>query len=191
VEKSILKFSLKGETMHRFIRISLVVLLVTMIFGPILAQNADKCAAEKKAVVAAMANYKTAEKALMTAIDAMADAYGEVSNATNNAKTKNDEYVAAAKKSSAALATLYDCHGSAANHDCKAERDAVWKAQKEFEAAEKASSDAEMALGAAQIVLDNAKVNFKAKSAAESEAKEALEEARDALAKCLNPRRAQ
>ena len=175
--------------MRRIIWVVLAFLFMTMAGGPILAQNADKCAAEKKAVEAAMANYKTTEKALMTAIDAMADAYGEVSKATNEAKTKNDEYVAAAKKSSAAWTTYYDCHESAANHDCKAERDATRKATAEFEAAEKASSDAEMALVAAQIVLDNAKANFKAKSAAEAKAKEALDEARDALAKCLSRRR--
>lgn len=177
--------------MRRFIRILLAVLFVTMIEGAILAQNVDRCASEKKAVEAATENYKTAEKAWMTAIDAMADAYGEVSKATNDAKTKNDEYVTAAKKSAAAWTVYYDCHGSAANHDCKAERDAVWKAQKEFEAAEKASSDAEMRLAAAKIVLDDAKANFKAAAATEAAAKEALEEARDALAKCLNPRRAQ
>ena len=176
--------------MRRFIRISLAVLLVTMISGPILAQNADKCAAEKKAVEAATANYKAAEEALMAAIDAMADAYGEVSSATNDAKTKNDEYVAAYKKSVAAWDAYYGCHESAANHDCKAERDATRKATAEFEAAEKGLSDAEMSLGAAKLVLEDAKAKYRAAAAAEKAAKEALDEARAALAKCLSRPRA-
>jgi exonuclease VII small subunit len=174
--------------MRRIIRVVLAFLFMTMAGGPILAQNADKCAAEKNAVESAMANYKTTEKALMTAIDAMADAYGEVSTATNDAKTKNDEYVAAYKRSVAAWDAYYGCHESAANHDCKAERDAVWKAQKEFEAAEKASSDAEMALGAAKMVLEDAKAKYRAAAAAEKAAQEDLDEARAALAKCLSRR---
>jgi hypothetical protein len=176
--------------MPRLIWIVLAVLFVTITGGPVLAENADKCAAEKKAVEAAMANYKTAEEAWMAAIDAMADAYGEVSKATNEAKTKNDEYVAAYKKSVAAWDAYYGCEWTAANHDCKAELDATRKATSEFEAAEKALSDAEMSLGAAKMVLEDAKTRYRAAAAAEKAAKEALDEARAALAKCLNRPRA-
>jgi hypothetical protein len=170
--------------MRRIVLMTLVVIFATMAAGLVQAQKADKCAAEKKAVDAALANYKTAEKTYMAAIDAMADAYGEVSEAQASAKTKHDAYIAAAKKSSAAWDVYYNCQGTAANNDCKAERDATRKATAEFEAAEKASRDADLALGAAQMVLDEAKARFRAAAAAEKAAKEALDAARLALAKC-------
>jgi hypothetical protein len=157
-----------------------------MIGGPLPAKNANNCAAQKWALERALANYMDAEKACNAAIDAMADAYGELSTAANDAKTKNDELRIAYKKSVAAWDAYYGCEWTAANNNCKAELDATRKLTAEYDAAVTASRIADQALVAAQMVLDNAKSNYRAKAMAEAEAKEALDKARADLAKCLN-----
>ena len=172
--------------MRRFIPISLAVLLVTMIGGPVLAKDANNCAAQKWAVERALAIYMDAEKAYNTAIDAMADAYGELSTATNNAKTKNDEFRSAYKKSVEAWDAYYGCEWTAANNNCKAELDATRKLTAEYDAALTASRNADGQLAAAKLILDMAKDDFKKAAAAEAEAKEALDKARADLAKCLS-----
>lgn len=94
----------------------------------------------------------------------------------------------AAKKKSAAQNAYNNCVETAANNDCKAELDASLKADAEFAAAQTASWEADMAVVAAQAVLDNAKANFRAKAEAEKAAKEELDKARIALSKCLGGR---
>jgi hypothetical protein len=172
--------------MRRFIQISLAVLLVIMIGGPVLAKNANNCASQKWALERALAIFMDAEKACNNAIDAMADAYGDLATATKNAQDLAKQMNSARTNSTEAWAAFRLCRQQNPESMCEKSYQAAKTADARYENLVHEHTNAEQALVAAQIALDNAKANFKAKSAAEAEAKEALDKARADLAKCLN-----
>ena len=170
--------------MRRLTWFVLVVLLLTMTGGPALAQ-ADKCAAEKKAVAEAETALWKATELWLAAVDDMADAYGALSEATSKANNLAAELSTASRKSAEAWTAFRTCRQKTPNSMCEKEYDAAKKADIEVNKLTTESNEAAMSVVAAQIVLDEAKARFREKNEARNKAEEDLEKARIALGKCM------
>jgi len=152
--------------------------------GPALAQ-ADKCAAEKKAVSEAEFNLWKATELWLAAVDDMADAYGEVSTATTKANDLAQQLKTAGNEKNAAWTAFKTCRQKTPNSDCEKEYQAVLKVRAKYDKLQKESSDADMALGATKMILDDAKARFRAANEAMKAAEDILDKARIALGKCM------
>lgn len=162
----------------------LVVLLVTMAGGPALAQ-ADKCAAEKKAVAEAETSLWKATELWLAAVDDMADAYGELTEATTKANGLAQELKTASGICDAAWTVFRTCRKNTPNSMCEKEYQAAKKAEREVTRLQKESSDADMVVGASQMVLEDAKARVRETGKAMMAAEDVLDIARIALSKCM------
>ena len=162
----------------------LVVLLVTMAGGPALAQ-ADKCAAEKKAVAEAETSLWKATELWLAAVDDMADAYGELTEATTKANGLAQELKTASGICDAAWTVFRTCRKNTPNSMCEKEYQAAKKAEREVTRLQKESSDADMVVGASQMVLEDARARVRETGKAMMAAEDVLDIARIALSKCM------
>jgi len=170
--------------MRRLTWVVLVVLLVTMSGGPALAQ-ADKCAAEKKAVAEAETSLWKATELWLAAVDDMADAYGELTAATTKANGLAQELKTASGICAAAWTVFKTCRKNTPDSMCEKEYQAAKKAESEVTRLQSESSDANVAMGAAQIVLDLAKARVRETGKTMTAAEDVLDKARIALGKCM------
>jgi len=170
--------------MRRLTWFVLVFLLLTMAGGPALAQ-ADKCAAEKKAVAEAETSLWKATELWLAAVDDMADAYGELTEATTKANGLAQELKTASGISDAAWTVFRTCRKNTPNSMCEKEYQAAKKAEREVTRLQNESSDANMVVGASQMVLDDAKARVRETGKAMMAAEDVLDIARIALSKCM------